>query len=132
MKILVVICIAALIISLFFPWVSVEGKDVVVSGFYSNGTDAYGMPGIFHLVLALPFLLFILLNRTWSRRAALFFGAFNIAWAVRNFTMISTCSGGTCPIKHTALYVLFVSSILAMVLSFFVKEPKRWDVEVDE
>ncbi|MBA2746581.1 MAG: hypothetical protein H0U44_10180 [Flavisolibacter sp.] len=105
--------------SLFFPWVGIESRGVEIGGFASAGTTVFGKPGLFHLVLTLFFLVLISYKKPWSKRAAYFFGALNIAWAVRNYILISACSGGICPEKYTALYVLLFSSLLMMVAALF-------------
>ena len=113
---------AVLIACLFFPWV-VQPNGAVVSGFRSD-TDRYGMPGLLHLILVLPFLLLFFLNRSWSLKTAFFIGAFNVAWAVRNFVSISTCAFGDCPEKQPAIYSLLISSILLVVFLLFVDTPR--------
>lgn len=112
-----------LIVSCFFPWVTIESKDIVVSGVEATGTT-FGKPGYLHFILTGLIILMGLINRLWSIRVSLFLNAFNMAWAIRNFFVISTCYGGECPVKHTALYLVLISSILMMasVLLSGVKE----------
>lgn len=124
MKWLAIALVAILIISLFFPWVSIESKNIVVTGLDAKGTS-FGEPGLFNLILCVIFLCLLLINRNWSKRAAFFVSAFNIAWAFRNFVIISKCYGGTCPIKHTALYVLLFASILIAVCTLFVETSQK-------
>jgi hypothetical protein len=119
-KILIILCWVALIVSLFFPWVGVESKGVEISGFSSKGTSVYGKPGLFHLILAGIFIVFLFIDKVWSKRIAYFFGALNVAWAIRNFSIISACSGGICPEKYAAVYVLLFSAVIMFVLSLFV------------
>ncbi|HEV7620208.1 MAG TPA: hypothetical protein VGO09_00670 [Flavisolibacter sp.] len=117
---LIILLIAVIVISCFYPWVTIESKNIVVTGFASEGTN-FGKPAIFHLFLCLIYLLFISLRSNWSKRAAFFISGFNIAWAIRNFIVISTCNGGICPTKHAALYILLASSLLILILTLFVK-----------
>ena len=119
MKWIVVLLIAILIASCFFPWITIEEKNIVVNGFDATGTN-FGKPGLMNVILSAIVGVFILINKVWSNRAAFFISAFNIAWAIRNFIVISSCSGGTCPQKHTALYILLISSILIIVCSLLV------------
>ena len=98
-----------------------------IGGFSSTGTSSYGKPGIFQLVLTILFVVFISINRIWTKRAAFFLGAMNIAWAVRNYILISACSGGICPEKYTAIYVLLFSSIALLILSFFADYKRKVD-----
>jgi hypothetical protein len=128
-KWLAILSTALLIGSLYFPWVTIESKNIVISGMNATGTN-FGKPGLLNLVLAIAFLLLLLINRNWSKVAAFFVSALNIAWAVRNYVVVSTCSGGICPVKHTALYVLLISAILISVFTLlmevsFQKAPKE-------
>jgi hypothetical protein len=115
-----------LILSCFYPWVSVEEKNIVISGFRSNISD-YGKPGILHAFITGICLLFLLLNRAWSIRTAFFVSVFNIAWAFRNFIILSACRGGVCPVKHPALYAVLLSSIVFSLLIVIVRPKQRED-----
>lgn len=112
---------AALIITAcFFTWVSVDQKIFFVGGFHSSINSRFGQPGILHLAFSLVYILFLLLNKMWTIRTAFFISALNIAWAVRNFIVIPACSGGICPQKHTALYVILAGSLLLIVFTSFI------------
>lgn len=114
-----------LIFACFIPWVVIESKDIVVSGVEATGT-AFGKPGYFHLFFAGLYIVFVLVNRLWSKRVNIFLSAFNVAWAFRNFTIISACYGGECPSKKVGLYLVLISSIfmLLSVLLSGASEPK--------
>lgn len=119
-KWLAILTAGILITACFFPWVSIEGKDFFVGGFYSSAASPFGMPGLLHVFFCFIYILFVLLQKIWSVRTAFFISAFNIAWAVRNFLVISACSGGVCPEKHTALYVILIGSIALTILTPFI------------
>jgi hypothetical protein len=108
----------ALIVSCFMPWVIIESRSIVVSGVESTGTN-FGKPGYFHLFFAGLYLLFVLINRLWSKRVNIFISAFNIAWAVRNFAMVSACYGGECPEKKAGLYIALISSVVMLLSVLF-------------
>lgn len=127
-KILVVLLWITLMVSLFFPWVGVESKGVEIGGFHSKGTSVYGKPGLFHIVLAGIFIVFLFIDKVWSKRIAYFFGALNVAWAIRNFSIISACSGGICPEKFPAVYVLLFGSLLMFLLSLFIDYGRKIEV----
>ena len=120
-------CIAAvgLIITCFFPWVTIESKHIVISGVQAEGTT-FGKPGYFHLMVTVVYLLLLFINRKWSKQINLFLSAMNVGWAIRNFTIISACQMGECPQKHIALYLLIVFSIL-MLAGALVSIPKGYD-----
>lgn len=104
----------ALIVACYLPWVVVESKDLVISGVETTGTN-FGKPGYFHMFFAVLYLLFVLVNRLWSKRVNIFISSFNIAWAIRNFAIISACSGGECPEKQAGLYMALISSLVMLV-----------------
>lgn len=112
---------AIIITACFFTWISVEAKDFFVGGFYSSANNRFGEPGILHAAFCSIYILLLLLNKIWSIRTAFFVAAFNIAWAVRNFTVISACNAGICPEKHTALYTILIGSILLIVLTSLIR-----------
>jgi hypothetical protein len=120
MKGLAVLMLAILTASLFFPWVTIESKHIVVSGFFAEGTS-FGKPGAFHVLLCCAYFIFLLIPKVWSVRAAFFISAINVAWAVRNYVAISSCYAGICPEKKPALYVLLFSSLLMAVFTLLVK-----------
>jgi hypothetical protein len=104
----------ALVIACFFPWVFIESKSITVSGIESAGTN-FGKPGYFHFFLSAFYVIFNFTPRIWAKRFNILVATLNIAWAVRNYLLISACSGGECPEKEAALYVVLISSIVMLV-----------------
>ena len=109
---------AGVIAACFYPWVIIESRNLVISGF---STSDYGKPGLMHCFIAGLYILFLLIYKAWSVRAAFFLSVLNLAWFIRNFLLISSCSGGECPQKQTAFYILLAGSVLMTVSIFFVK-----------
>ena len=133
MKIMKWMGVAAAIIlvaACFLPWVVIESKDIVVTGVESTGT-AFGKPGYFHFIFAGLYLLLVLINRVWSKRVNIFVSGFNVAWAVRNFMIISICYGGECPIKQSGLYIMLISSI-AMLISVLFSDAAVKEKTIEE
>jgi hypothetical protein len=123
----IAILLAAIVICCcFFTWVEVPGRNIFIGGFRSN-TNAFGSPGILHSFFCGACIILLMINRIWSVRTAFFVSVINIAWALRNFLLISACTGGDCPIKQPAIYVLLASSILLMVAILFIR-PRVKDV----
>ena len=114
--------VVALIIAAacFFPWVTVEGRTVSIGGFHSTISN-YGKPGLLHCFFLLLCVVFLLVSKVWSVRTAFFVSAVNIAWALRNFFLISACQAGECPTKQPALYIVLVGSILLTLLILAVR-----------
>ena len=107
-----------LIIACFMTWIVVPGRNIIVSGVDATGTS-FGKPGYFHMLFSFFFLLFSFISRIWAKRTNLLVTALNLAWAMRNYFIISACRGGECPEKHMALYLVVVSSIVMLVAALF-------------
>jgi hypothetical protein len=119
MKMLSVLMALLVIGACFFPWVTIPSKNIAIGGFFAD-LPTYGKPGLFHLLFSSIFILLVLTGKLWSVRVAFFVGAFNIAWAIRNFVAISACSGGICPVKQPALYVVLFSSLLMVFFAALI------------
>lgn len=109
---------ALMIASCFMEWVALSSRNISVSGVNAEGTD-WGKPGYLHLVLTVFFVLCTLIPKIGAKRANLLVTALNLAWALRNFFMISSCSAGECPEKHTGLYLVLIASVLMLVSAMF-------------
>lgn len=107
-----------LIASCFAPWVFIESKNIVVSGIDAAGTN-FGKPGYFHFLMTAFFLLFNFIPRVWAKRSNLLIAALNMAWAVRNYFVITACLMGDCPVKKIAIYLLIPLSLLMLVAALF-------------
>ena len=107
-----------LCISCFQPWVFIETKKLTLTGMDTTGTN-YGKPGLLMLILTFLFIVFSLIPAVWSKRANMVVTALNVAWCIRNYFMVSTCSGGECPEKRLALYLVLASSIIMLIAALF-------------
>ncbi|HEU4470734.1 MAG TPA: hypothetical protein VFR58_06615 [Flavisolibacter sp.] len=124
MKILALLTLALLIAACFLPWISIADRGIAISGFEATTAD-FGKPGLFHLVICSIYLLLVLIPKPWSLRIAFFVSTLNIAWALRNFILISACRGGICPDKHIGLYLVLICSLLLTVFTLFIRvKPK--------
>lgn len=101
---------AVLVIACFLPWMTIESKSITITGMDTTGTT-YGKPAYFHFLWIALSLLFLLPNRVWSRRTAMVFAAFNLAWAFRNFLVLPVCQMAECPVRRAGLYLIFIASI---------------------
>lgn len=107
-----------LVVSCFLPWVSIESKNLVLTGVDTTGTN-YGRPGYFHFVMAVVFVILTLIPRLWAKRMNLPIVALNIAWALRNFFIIAACQGGECPARQIGLWLALASSVLILLSALF-------------
>ncbi|MGZ3846155.1 MAG: hypothetical protein ACXVBJ_06290 [Flavisolibacter sp.] len=115
-----VLTAAVIITACFFKWVSLESKGFYIGGFFSSDYR-FGEPGILQVVFCSIYILLLILNKIWSMRTAFFVAGFNVAWALRNYIVVSACSGGVCPEKHTGLYTILIGSILLLILTPFIR-----------
>ena len=113
-KIFLLATATVLVVSVFFPWVIIQSKNIVVSGMHAEGT-AYGKPGLLSLFFTALVVLFSLVPRVWAHRITIFSSALHAGWALRNFLLLSVCQGGECPQRQPFFYVYLVSSILLLV-----------------
>lgn len=103
------VVIAILVGSCFLPWVTIETKNITISGVDTTGTT-FGKPAYFHFLWIGIYLFFLLINKVWARRAAMIIAAFNMAWAARNFLVLPACQMGECPVREMGIYLLLISS----------------------
>ncbi len=111
-----------LVIACFMPWVLIPSKQLVISGMDASGTR-YGKPGYLHLLLGFFYLIFTLIPAVWAKRFNLLVVAFNLAWALRNFLILSLCRGGECPERQAGLYLVAMAGVLMLVAALFPKKP---------
>lgn len=122
MRILAITACLLLIASCFFPWVTIESKNITISGMDTEGTN-FGKPAYMHFLLASLVIIFLLLKKGWAHKMAIFFAALNLGWALRNFFIISMCRGGECPEKHIAIYLVFLFAVLIILFSLLIPAP---------
>lgn len=113
-----IVIATGLIIACFLPWVYISSKHVTITGMDAQAIH-FGKPGVIHVVVSVFFILFTLVARVWAARTNLILTAINIAWAVRNFFLISACGGGECPAKKVGLYIVLILSICLFISSFY-------------
>ena len=118
MKWIGLLAAASLIIACFFPWVFIESKNITVSGVGSEGTS-FGKPGYFHFIMVAIFIFFNFTPKVWAKRSNLLIAALNLAWAVRNYIIISSCYMGDCPVKKFAIFGLIPASVFMLLAAMF-------------
>ena len=123
-----IIAVLALIGICFVPWSFIPSKNIVITGFQSAGTD-FGRPGYLNIILSTVCLLFFAIPKIWAKRANVFIAAINLAWAIRNYFIISMCREGDCPEKQIGLWLVLLASILILIAALFpdiqLKEEKK-------
>lgn len=107
-----------LIIACTMPWVQIISKNITVTGLNATGTN-YGKPGVMNIILCCLAAVFFLLPKIWAKRSNLFVCAFNAAWAIRNYILVSACYMGECPVKQTGLYLLLIAATILLLAALF-------------
>ena len=118
MKWIGLVAVILLVVSCFLPWVIITSKNIVVSGVDSTGTN-FGKPGYTHFVLSFFFIIFHFIPKLWAKRVNLLIVALNIAWAIRNYFIISMCREGECPEKQIGLWLVLLASVLILIAALF-------------
>ena len=106
--------VALLVIAAYQPWVWVASKNITISGMHATGTN-FGRPALLNLIVSGFAGICFIMNSVMAKRANLFFCAFNLAWTVRNFIIVSICRAGECPEKKLGLYMLLAASVIMMI-----------------
>ncbi len=107
----------ALIINCFFPWSYVAEIQLLVTGM--NAGKNLGKPGLFNIILCSVMIVFFLIPKIWAKRTNLIVGALNIAWSIRNYLLVGTCSGGICPEKKAGIFLLLILCFFIEIMTFF-------------
>jgi hypothetical protein len=110
--------VITVIIACFTTWAYVPSAQLQIGGIFSNGKQNFGKPGLMNIICSAVAAIWFLLPQVWAKRANIFFCGFNIAWAVRNYILLSRCYSGECPVKKTGLYLLVVFSGVMLLMSF--------------
>lgn len=110
-----IIAALATIVICFLPWAVIPGRGISISGMHAVGTH-FGKPGMVNIIFSACMTVFFLVPRIWAKRTNVFLAAINLAWAFRNYLLVSTCMAGECPEKQPALYVLVAMGILIQVM----------------
>lgn len=109
-----------LIACCFLPWVYIKSVNITITGLSTEGTS-YGKPGILHIAFCILSIILFLIPKVWAKRTLVFVAAFNLAWAVRNFLLITHCELGECPQRFIGIYAIPLISILVLVMALFPK-----------
>jgi len=100
----------------FLPWSFIASQQITVTGFGAAGTN-YGKPGLFNFAFGIIMIIMFFVPAIWSKRTNVFVGAINLAWAFRNYFLLSACMMGECPEKKTALYLLIGLAVIIQLMT---------------
>ncbi|HEY5369465.1 MAG TPA: hypothetical protein VIJ75_10760 [Hanamia sp.] len=106
-----------LVISSFLPWAFYPDLNKSFTGFFSE-EDIYGKPGKVFIFFAVVSAILILSNKVWAKRTIIFIAAFNLGYMIRTYILYTSCYRAYCPQKQYGLYLLILSSVLLLAVSF--------------
>ena len=115
-----VFCALLLIVCCFIPWVYIESINTTFTGLKTEPAS-YGKPGILHIAFSTMAIAFFLIPTIWAKRTNLFVGAFNFAWAIRNYLLLTHCDFGECPQKRFGIFAIMLLSIIMLVMTTLPK-----------
>ena len=118
MKWIGVMAALLLSVSCFTPWVIFQSRNIIVSGIDAGGTN-FGKPGYLHFVFTAVFIILSFIQKTGAKRINVPIAAINLAWAIRNYFVLTACSAGECPQTQTGLWLVLFASGLMMVSALF-------------
>lgn len=118
----------ALIGICFLPWLTIESKNLVISGMNAKGTD-FGTPGKVNVIFSVIMAVFFVLPKVWAKRTNVFIGALNFSWGIKNYLVLSACLMGECPVKMPALFALLALGAISLLMTFFPKIEVKQGVE---
>ncbi len=107
---------ALMLASAFMPWVYIASIDTSVTGFGAVKT-IFGKPALMNAILMTVHVILFLLPFMWAKRINPFIGAITVAWAIRNFLLLSTCRNGECPQKQIWLYIYLIAAVVVAVMT---------------
>ena len=110
--------IALLVVAAYQPWAWIASKNITVSGMHASGTN-FGRPALLNLFVSCFAAICFIVHSVLAKRANLFLCAFNVAWTIRNFIIVSMCRAGDCPEKKLGLYLLITASAIMMLAALF-------------
>jgi hypothetical protein len=128
------LAVITVIIVCYMTWVYVPSAQLKIGGLYANGKHNFGKPGIVNMICSIGAGILFMLPQIWAKRTNIFFCGFNIAWAIRNYILLSRCYMGDCPVKKAGLYILVIASAIMLLMAFMpdvkIKEEKTGDSTV--
>ena len=113
-----VLAVITVMVVCYMPWVYIQSVQLEIAGMFASGKQNFGKPGLMNIFCSAVAGLLFLLPQIWAKRTNIFFCGFNIAWAIRNYLLLSRCYGGECPVKKAALYILVAASAIMLLMSF--------------
>jgi len=107
-----------LVISCFLPWAYYPDLQKSFTGFFTE-QNMYGKPGMVFVFFAVASVILIFINKIWAKRTLIFFAALNAGYLLKTYVIYTSCYRGYCPDKQYGIYLLIISCVTLLVVSFF-------------
>ncbi|MGN6602808.1 MAG: hypothetical protein ACTHK8_10180 [Ginsengibacter sp.] len=107
-----------LVISCFLPWAYYPDLQKSFTGFFTE-QNMYGKPGMVFVFFAVVSVILIFINKIWAKRTLIFFAALNAGYLLKTYVIYTSCYRGYCPDKQYGIYLLIISCVTLLVVSFF-------------
>jgi hypothetical protein len=117
-KVIGVVACIALFASCFMPWAYYPDLQKSFTGFFTE-KNIYGRPGVVFTFFAAFSIVLIFINKIWAKRTLIFVQALNIGYLLKTYVIFTSCYKGYCPEKQYGLYLVIISSVILLVISFF-------------
>lgn len=111
------------IISAFFPWVTIESKNLVFTGLDTKGSS-FGEPAVLNIAFSIACIVLFFFRKRPAILANLFCATFLTAWSFRNMLLFSRCEMGECPHREAGLFLSVGGAFLVLICVLFQKVKK--------
>lgn len=115
-----IIAAIALIGCCFLPWAYIDSIKSTITGLTTEHTT-FGKPGVLHIVFSVFSIILFMVPLVWAKGVNVFIGAFNFAWSIRNFLLVTHCELGECPHKRFGIYAIVFTSLVLMIMTMLPK-----------
>ena len=106
-----------LMASCFMAWTYYPDLNKNFTGFFSE-QNIYGKPGKYFVFFSSIAIVFFLLPKVWAKRWNFLITALIVAFAIRCYIIFTGCYNVYCPEKKAGIWVMLISSIIMLVMSF--------------
>jgi hypothetical protein len=119
-----------LVVACFMPWTYHADLKETFTGFYSHDNH-YGKPGLFLTGIAVIAFAFMYIPKVWAKRINLFVCAVGVGYAIKSYTLFTSCYNAYCPEKRTGIFLIMICTVIMLAASVFpdlkIKDKKHQD-----
>lgn len=119
-----------LIVACFIPWTYHADVQKNFTGFFSE-KDAYGTPGKYFIFFAGLSIVLWMLGKVWSQRTLLFVGGIMVAYAIKTYTLFTSCYNAYCPEKKLGIFLIIGLSLVIFAMALFPDVKFKKEIKED-